>query len=311
MLRYTITADRVSWFDPESGEEKAVFSYDTEDYLAACKALMAGEIPGHSEPESKFEVEKVPHDDMPSVLVNKWKRLPELVSTQEELDIAYGALSAFWIKLRANPSYRSRKMALDFIEHNNVPITATGTLLLFKRVLADYYDCHTGSTHEYKVGTIHSMERSMVDNDPSSPCSAGLHAGGYDYVRFFVGSRIMAVEVDPEDVVSVPHDSSYGKVRVCKLKVVAEFKDVSEMLEVSKRLVAVPHEKEYTMEDKKSVDGSVEAAYEFIVFLEDDGQELSETFKQGIFAFFRGDELDGSEHPEFIRGYQEAEGYWD
>ena len=83
------------------------------------------------------------------------------------------------------------------------------------------------------------------------------------------------------------------------------------MLEVSKNLVAVPHEKEYTMEDKKSVDGSVEAAYEFIVFLEDDGREMSETFKQGIFAFFRGDELDGGEHPEFIRGYQEAEGYWD
>lgn len=51
-----------------------------------------------------------------------------------------------------------------------------------------------------------------------------VHFGGRNYVLSFGGSdkRIVAVRVNPKDLVCVPHDCQYGKVRVCTYKVLRE-----------------------------------------------------------------------------------------
>lgn len=128
-------------------------------------------------------------------------------------------LMRFLERLLANPSMRSRNQLWRFVETNNIPIDEEGNLLLYKRVKDDYYDCHTGSTNCYTVGSVHTMDRAKVDDDPESTCSFGLHVCSYNYLRSFGGSRTIICKVDPADVVSVPIDYENTKLRVCKLYV--------------------------------------------------------------------------------------------
>jgi hypothetical protein len=252
-IDYSITPQAVRWVDPETLEEYVIEqASDPSEYLEAVQKLLNNTLPeAIPEPVISLYENKLPPSDMEGAILEKWNSLPDIVSSQEELDTAYAALEKFHEKLKNNPSARSTNLLMEFMERNNVPITSNGTLLVFKRVKDDYYDCHTGKTCLYKVGTVHEVPRSKVDDDPHSACSFGLHAGGYNYVHGFYGQRILGVEVDPADVVCVPYDSSYGKIRVCKLRVVFEFDSADEMLEISKHVVAVPHKHEYTPPERE------------------------------------------------------------
>ena len=77
-----------------------------------------------------------------------------------------------------------------------------------------YVDCHSG-TFDNTPGLVVRMEREKVDHDPSIGCSKGLHCGSYEYASNF-GEVCLKVIVNPADVVSVPSDCSYQKIRVCQ-----------------------------------------------------------------------------------------------
>ena len=77
-----------------------------------------------------------------------------------------------------------------------------------------YVDCHSG-TFDNTPGLVVRMEREKVDHDPSQACSHGLHVGSYEYASNF-GEVCLKVIVNPADVVSVPSDCSYQKIRVCQ-----------------------------------------------------------------------------------------------
>lgn len=125
-------------------------------------------------------------------------------------------------RLLANPSMRSRNQMWRFISTNKITITPDGNLLFYKKVKDNYWDCHTGCSNHYTIGSVHTMDRSLVDDDPESTCSHGLHVCSYEYLKEFGGQRTLICEVDPADVVSVPIDYKNTKVRVCKLKVLSE-----------------------------------------------------------------------------------------
>lgn len=141
------------------------------------------------------------------------------------LDQGSNALSA-WIKftdkLMLNPSYRSREQLYTFMEANNITINADGDLLLYKKVRDDYYDVHTGRTYKYTIGSTHEMARANVDDDPQRTCSAGIHVAAHSYMNSFGGDRIIICAVNPADVVSIPVDYNNAKMRVSRLRVVAE-----------------------------------------------------------------------------------------
>ena len=61
----------------------------------------------------------------------------------------------------------------------------------------------------------------------------GLHVGSYDYANGWAGQdgRLLMVEFDPQDAVSVPTDSNFQKLRVSKYKVVADITDTRKELE--------------------------------------------------------------------------------
>lgn len=120
-----------------------------------------------------------------------------------------------------NPSKRAVDELFGFLDACSLPITEDGYFLAYKRVRADYKDCHSG-TMDNSVGKTVEMLRNEVDDNKEVTCSQGLHACSYDYLQHFGGERIVVVKIHPADVVSVPVDYNNAKLRCCKYKVVSE-----------------------------------------------------------------------------------------
>ena len=70
------------------------------------------------------------------------------------------------------------------------------------------------------------MNRADVDDDSQNTCSRGLHACASSYLGNFYSNspdaRVVVVKVDPKDVVSVPYDYNFSKMRVCRYEVLAD-----------------------------------------------------------------------------------------
>ena len=130
----------------------------------------------------------------------------------------------FITRLQLNPSKRAVDELYTFLEHKHLPLTETGTFLAYKAVRNDYTDKHTGKFFN-GVGEVLSMPRNKVDDDKNVGCSYGFHAGTLRYASEFAcgNDKMVLVEIDPADVVSIPTDCEFQKLRTCRYKVVAEY----------------------------------------------------------------------------------------
>lgn len=129
----------------------------------------------------------------------------------------------FLDNLMLNPSYRSRTQLYGFLEKYDAPITEDGCFIAFKGVRMDYTDHHTG-TMDNSIGQVVVMDRFDVDDDPNNTCSSGLHACATEYLDggMFSGERIVVLKINPRDVVSIPTDYNFSKMRVCQYEVIDE-----------------------------------------------------------------------------------------
>ena len=137
----------------------------------------------------------------------------------------YKPLCNFLDKLMQNPSRRAVNELYRFLEHKNMPLTPEGNFLAYKSVRADWTDHHTGTVDNSVGATIPRMGRNLVCDDANVACSSGYHAGSLDYAKSFGGgdSRLLIVEIDPTDVISIPHDCNCQKLRCCFYKIVGTF----------------------------------------------------------------------------------------
>ena len=126
-------------------------------------------------------------------------------------------------KLMDNPSHNSREQAYKFIEHRGMPLTEDGNIIGYKGVDENYKDKYTGN-FDNSIGAENWMLRHDVDDNINNGCSAGFHIGSHEYADSWGGQdgHLMQVEFSPKDIVSVPHDCDYAKLRVCRYLVVAE-----------------------------------------------------------------------------------------
>lgn len=129
-------------------------------------------------------------------------------------------LIKFLQKLMKNPSARSVEQLYEFLERHHFIINEDGDFLAYKGVNNQLKDCHTG-TVDNSPGVTNVMERNLISDDPDKACHFGFHVGSLRYASSF-GQRLLLVSVSPEDVVCVPYDSSYEKIRVCKYQVLKE-----------------------------------------------------------------------------------------
>ena len=140
---------------------------------------------------------------------------------EHDLDCVH--LFKFILKLNLNPSKRAVDELYTFLEHKELPITDNGNFIAYKAVREDYTDKHTGKFLN-TVDSVLEMPRNKVDDDKNVGCSYGFHAGTKEYATDFAygEGHIMEVEINPADVVSIPTDCNFQKLRTCKYKVVAE-----------------------------------------------------------------------------------------
>jgi hypothetical protein len=137
-------------------------------------------------------------------------------------------LCNFLANLEENPSFQARKELYMFLEASNMPITPDGYFLAYKAVAENFKDKWEG-IFDNSVGAVCEMPRSKVDDNRENTCSRGLHFATHKYVTQCYGShgdRIMAIKINPRDVVSIPNDYNNEKGRCCRYEVVEHLGDI-------------------------------------------------------------------------------------
>jgi transcriptional regulator with XRE-family HTH domain len=131
------------------------------------------------------------------------------------------AMLKFMDNLYQNPESFAIGELYDWLNGCKLPITDRGTFMAYKRVNTSYKDCYT-NTIDNSVGQIVFMKREDVCKDRTQTCSQGLHFCSIAYLPNYPGDKIMMVEINPKDVVSIPNDYDYSKGRTWQYEVVAE-----------------------------------------------------------------------------------------
>ena len=210
-----------------------------------------------------------------------------------------------------NPSSSSAKELFDFLGYKELPITPEGNIIAWKGVRKDGYsvmgntetvvlqgEVDSGGHINNRVGDTIEVDRICVDDNRNNTCSHGLHLGSYDYARSW-GERLLLVEFNPADAVSVPQDCSCQKLRVCKYKILADMQDATEIsdaiLDTSKPII----QEEEGVTDKERI------ANETIEDLVDGGLDLLDTsdFNFVVRVVSCGVALEVSEIAKLVKAY--------
>lgn len=154
----------------------------------------------------------------------------------------YPRLVTFAENLYKNEDEKVRADLYKFLEHGGNTITDDGCFLAYKGVDSKFWSKTSGNIKIVKgktkpdphdasksfifngVGEKVVVDRKDVCNNPALGCERGIHAGSHAYATGFKGSdgRMMIVKINPKDVVSVPQDQSFQKLRACAYEVIAE-----------------------------------------------------------------------------------------
>lgn len=140
----------------------------------------------------------------------------------------------FFENVQTNPNQHSREMLYDWLDQEDFAIDDEGFILGYKGVKVTdkgFASISSGKAivnGEVKTGQIPQatgdtveMPRNEVQHDPARGCHTGLHVGTFDYASGFAQGALLLVRVNPRDVVSVPTDCNWAKMRCCRYQVVA------------------------------------------------------------------------------------------
>jgi hypothetical protein len=165
----------------------------------------------------------------PEGLVRVPDQLRDVLNRFKEINGEARAFCRFLYKLMQNPSKTSVDTFYSYVKRYDLTITDEGNVRGYKAVTWEWLDKHT-ETIKNTIGSNPKMERNQVCDNPNVACSTGFHFGSVSYVKGFAarfgqpkGDRIILVDVDPADIVCVPHDCDCGKVRCSSYKVVAAY----------------------------------------------------------------------------------------
>jgi hypothetical protein len=142
----------------------------------------------------------------------------------------------FFEKIESNPQDHSREQLFEWLDVHDFTILPNGNFVGYKGVRSvattdgvKYESISHGTAIsdgvEYDgaipnpIGAVVEMPRSEVQHDPSVGCHTGLHVGTWSYAHDFARGAVLKVEVNPRDVVSVPTDCGFQKLRTCKYTV--------------------------------------------------------------------------------------------
>lgn len=171
--------------------------------------------------------------------------LPQAIGTRMLWMIQNGHnvsnLQKFFLNLQKNPSFRAVRELFGFLDACDLPITDDGYFLAYKKVRANFKDCHSG-TFDNSPGKVCEVPRNTVDEDCNRTCSSGLHVCSVSYLSAFGGEKIVMCKINPADVVAVPTDYKNAKMRVCRYEVLQEVAEgnITPMYAAGNNVTAAP-----------------------------------------------------------------------
>jgi hypothetical protein len=143
----------------------------------------------------------------------------------------------FYEKVMTNFEAHTREQLFRWLQKQQITITEDGDFLAYKGVQTitengetKYVSVnhgkaivdgvvHNGAIPNY-LGAVVSMPRSEVQHDPGVGCASGLHAGTWKYASGWARGATLRVKINPRNVVSVPTDCDFAKLRVSEYEVV-------------------------------------------------------------------------------------------
>lgn len=135
-------------------------------------------------------------------------------------EIKLTAYKNFWTLMSLNTDEECRNNLFWFLTTHGFKIAKCGFFVAYRNVDSTaeegvYTDHHTHTTR-IQIGEMVTLDRSECDCDSNVECSRGLHAASATWLkRNYFGNIGLAILVNPADVVAVPHNSEYGKLRTC------------------------------------------------------------------------------------------------
>lgn len=128
-------------------------------------------------------------------------------------------------KYKKSPSkyfvgYKKDRKKLSLVASEKKLVYSLGTVKdaykrLSEKIAPVYTDAHS-HTFKIQIGKIVSMDRQSCDPDHNNTCSRGLHVAGKSWLSAGdFGKITIKVLVNPADVVAVPPQDNYGKMRTC------------------------------------------------------------------------------------------------
>lgn len=192
--------------------------------------------------------------DVSRAVATKFEKVSERVSVANgrvylDGDEVHGSLSAqivrfleegvdnwqplvkFLEKVATNVNQHSREQLYEWLARHKFAITDEGNFVAYKGVNADLSSISRGpgivngeavAQVVNPIGAVVEIARSKVVHDPAVGCASGLHAGTWEYASGFARGAVLEVHVDPRDVVSVPTDCDWAKIRTCRYTVVRQ-----------------------------------------------------------------------------------------
>jgi hypothetical protein len=233
-------------------------------------------------------------------------------------------LLRFVNKLFSNPSARAVNELYNFLQHKNMPITDEGNFWAYKGLQSDFYSITSGkltllqgtANKEGKiyngVGETIECVRHQVNDNKDETCSYGLHAGSLEYARDFAQGKLVIVEINPADVVSIPSDCDGQKLRTCKYKVVQEYVEPLNSVYVktnnfNNNSVSVEDiETDGTLDDVDDVDETTDSEDELT---EEDSWDRG--WEAGVAAYNAGEAYDDVAPEDETNPEEYSEAYYD
>lgn len=153
--------------------------------------------------------------------------------SDELSDVTWEALVKFLELLYSNPNPQSRESLYEFISRYGLTIRKDGHFIAYKGLQDDFGSINKGygivdgvevnGTLYNKPGSVLRFPRKDVDSNTTVGCSQGLHAGTHAYATNWArGGKLVAVAINPMNVVSVPDDCTFQKIRVCEYEILNE-----------------------------------------------------------------------------------------
>ncbi len=135
-------------------------------------------------------------------------------------DLRLSTYKNFWTLMSLNPNEECRNNLYWFLQLHGLKLAKCGFFVAYRNVDTTeepnvYTDHHTHSTR-IKIGEMVTIDRKECDCDSNNECSRGLHCASVKWLKKnYYGKVGLACLVNPADVVAVPHNSEYGKLRTC------------------------------------------------------------------------------------------------